>query len=65
MTVGELAAELEACNPENTLVWEARSEAFLVIGVRPGMHQPWVEPDALHLTKADRRFLSTLYIRNS
>ncbi len=65
MTVGELAAELEACDPEDTLVWEARSEAFLVIVVRPGMHQPWVDPDALHLTKADRRFLDTLHIRDS
>ncbi len=65
MTVGELAAELAGCDPEDTLVWEARSEAFLVIGVRPGMHQPWADLDALLLTREDQSFLDALRIRNS
>ncbi len=64
MTVGELVTELTGCDPEDLLVWEARSEALLVIGVRPGMHQEWPENENLRLTAQDIHFLGALRIRN-
>ncbi len=64
MTVGELVTELTGCDPGDMLVWEARSEALLVIGVRPGMHQEWAESEPLRLTAEDQSFLGVLRIRN-
>ncbi len=64
MTVRELVALLSGCNPESLLVWEARSEAFLVIGIRPGMHQTWSDPEPLCLTLRDREFLGSLHVRD-
>ncbi len=64
MTVRELIAMLSRCNPESTVVCEARSEALLVIGTRTGMHEAW-SAEPLELTAADEDFLCALRIRNA
>ncbi len=64
MTVRELMAVLAQCNPESTVICEARSEALLVINPRPGMHEPWPADDPLALTVADEDFLGALRIRS-
>jgi hypothetical protein len=63
MTVRELMAMLSRCNPESTVVCEARSEALLVIGRRTGMHEAWPE-EPLVLTVEDQDFLCALRIRH-
>jgi hypothetical protein len=65
MTVRELVALLSGCDPNGTLVCEARSEALLLIGVRGGMHQVWPEAESLGLTVEDQDFLCALHIRNA
>jgi hypothetical protein len=65
MTVRELIAVLSACNPESTVICEARSEALLVIGARPGMHEEWLATEPLNLTVADEDFLDALHIRHA
>ncbi len=64
MTVRELIAALSKCNPEAQVMYEARSEALLVLDRRPGMHQTWSE-EPLTLTVADEDFLDALHIRHA
>lgn len=64
MTVRELMAMLSRCNPESTVVCEARSEALIVIGRRTGMHEAWPD-EPLALTVEDEGFLCALRIRNA
>lgn len=45
---------LSRCNPESTVVCEARSEALLVIGRRTGMHEAWPD-EPLALNRRGRR----------
>jgi hypothetical protein len=63
MTVRELVALLSRCNPDATVVCDARSEALLVMGVRGGMHQEWPASEPLLLNLEDEDFLCTLHIR--
>jgi hypothetical protein len=65
MTVRELIAVLSACNPESTVICEARSEALVAIDPRPGMHQAWTADEPLVLTVADEDFLGALHIRHA
>ncbi len=65
MTVRELIAVLAKCNPESTVILEARSEALLVIDARPGMHETWPAADPLVLTVEDEDFLGALRIRTA
>lgn len=62
MTVRELIAALSKCNPEDTVIYESRSEALLVMNQHPGMHQTWSD-EPLVLTVADEDFLGALHIR--
>lgn len=64
MTVRELVAELSGCDPESTVVCDARSEALLVIGARTGMYQAGPETEVLRLSLGDQNFLGTTHIRN-
>ncbi len=63
MTVRELIAALSKCNPEGTVMFEARSEALLVLNPRPGMHPTWSD-EALALSVEDEDFLGALHIRD-
>ncbi len=65
MTVRELITALSKCNPESTVICEARSEALLVINRQPGMHQTWPSDDLLVLTVEDEDFLGALHIRHA
>ena len=65
MTVRELVARLSGCDPDGTVVYEARSEAFLVIRVQAGMHQPWPDAWSLPLTVEDEDFLCALRMRSA
>jgi hypothetical protein len=61
MTVRELMVMLSRCNPESTVICDARSEALLVIGTRTGMHEAWIA-EPLELTVEDEDFLCALRI---
>jgi hypothetical protein len=63
MTVRELVATLSRCNPDDTVICDARSEALLVIGIKPGMHQECGDANLLVLTGKDAEFLNALRIR--
>lgn len=63
MTVRELIATLSSCNPDDTVICDARSEALLVIGVHGGMYQEWPDATPLDLTVKDAAFLNALRIR--
>lgn len=63
MTVRELVALLSRCNPESTVILDARSEALIVTSVRGGMHQEWPATEPLLLSLEDENFLCALHIR--
>jgi hypothetical protein len=63
MTVRELMASLARCNPDDTVICDARSEALLVIGGHGGMYPEWPETTPLLLTVQDADFLNALRIR--
>jgi hypothetical protein len=63
MTVRELVELLSRCNPESTVLCDARSEALFVAGVRGGMHQEWPATEPLLLSLEDEDFLCALHIR--
>jgi hypothetical protein len=63
MTVRELVALLSGCNPDSTVLCDARSEALVVVGVRGGMHQEWPATEPLFLSVEDKDFLCAMRIR--
>ncbi len=64
MTVRELVALLSRHDPDSLVICDARSEALLVIGVRPGMNQSWSDTEPMRLTVEDEGFLCAMHIRN-
>ena len=62
MTVGELVALLLSCDPRDTIICDACSEALLVLGKRGGMHPEWQDERPLLFTSDDVQFLSALRI---
>ncbi len=63
MTVRELVTSLSECDPDDTVVCDARSQALLVIGMHPGMHEQWHGTTDLPLNVHDTEFLASLRIR--
>lgn len=66
MKVRELlqaAARLADADPEGTVIFDHENRCLIVVVARPGMHQPLEdEPDPLHLTEQDKRFLQAMRI---
>ncbi|MGI9103672.1 MAG: hypothetical protein ACR2IF_14630 [Terriglobales bacterium] len=65
MRVRDLLAVLSQHDPESQVVWDARSEAFLIVGTRSGMHQEWPQEQALRLSREDRSFLGEMHIKDA
>lgn len=65
MTVRELIAVLSQHDPESQVICDARSEALLILGVRPGMHQEGPQEERLRLSREDRKFLGAMHIREA
>jgi len=63
MTVRELVELLSGCNPDSTVVCDARSEAPVVVGVRGGMHQERPAAEPLFPSVEDKDFLCAPRIR--
>ena len=62
MTVANLVALLSCCDPRDTVICDARSEALLVIANRGGMHPQWEEEQTTGFNADDEEFLTMLHI---
>jgi hypothetical protein len=63
MTVRELVELLTGCNPDSTVMCDARSEALVAVGVRGGMHQEWPAAEPLFRSVEDKDFSCAQRIR--
>lgn len=58
-----LAARLHNADPDATVIFDAENRCAIVVGLRPGMHQPVdEEADLLRLTEQDKQFLQAMRI---
>ena len=57
-----LVPQLEAADPEDSVVIDADSRSVFLVNTRLGLFQPLEDPADLSLTKEDEDFLRSLHI---
>jgi hypothetical protein len=57
-----LIPQLEAADPEDTVVIDAASRSVFLVNTRLGLFQPFEDPPDLRLTRDDEDFLRSLHI---
>ena len=57
-----LVPQLEAADPEDSVVINADSRSVFLVNTRPGLFQPLEDPADLRLTRDDEEFLRSLHI---
>jgi hypothetical protein len=57
-----LIPQLEAADPEDSVVINADSRSVFLVNTRPGLFQPFEESADLRFTKDDEDFLHSLHI---
>lgn len=57
-----LIPQLEAADPEDSVIINAESRSVLLVNTRLGLFQPFEDPADLKLTEDDEHFLRSLHI---